>query len=330
MLQTALVTGSTGFVGSNLCRLLVERGWQVRALHRPTSRLDALREAGVAVEHAPGDVNDPESLARACEGCDAVFHVAAVADYWRQSVDRLYHVNVEGTRAVCQAALDTQVKRLVLTSSVAALGVPHGQPADESHLFNIAPERFRYGHSKVLAEGVVAEFVTRGLDAVIVNPAAVLGPGDLNQISGSLVTEAARGHLPPFYPPGGVNYIHVNDVCAGHIAAAEKGQTGQRYILGAHNLTHKQVLGAVCRVVGRRPPRLGLARPAVSLLAFLLDIAAHLSPRPLPMSGEQMRLSAEFIYVDSGKAIRELGLPQTPFRQTIEETYAWYKQQKAI
>ncbi len=327
MLQT-LVTGSTGFVGATLCRKLLERGWRVRALHRPSSRLDMLE--GLEVEHALGDVTAPDTLVRAMQGCEVVFHVAAVADYWRQDTGKLYRVNVEGTRHVCQAALETGVKRLVFTSSVAALGVPHGQPADESHVFNLAPEKFPYGHSKLLAEGVVAEFVRRGLDAVIVNPAIVLGPGDLNLISGSMVVEAARGHVPPVAPPGGTNYIHVNDVCAGHIAAAEKGRTGERYILGAHNLPHVEVQRVVCEVVGCPPPRWILPRALVEPLAWLLDLAGRLAPRPLPLSGEQLRLSAEFIYIDAGKAIRELGLPQTPFRTMVEETYTWYKQKGII
>ena len=321
----AIVTGSTGFVGANLCAALVAHGWSVRALHRASSRLDMLQ--GISVEHAIGDVTQPETLVEAMRGCDVVFHVAAVADYWRQSTEKLYRVNVEGTRAVCQAALDARISRLVFTSSVASLGIPKpGQPADESHEFNLPPERFRYGHSKLLAEGVVHEFVARGLDAVIVNPSIILGPGDLNEISGSIVTEVARRRSASLvYPPGGVNYIDVRDVCAGHIAAAEYGRTGERYILAAHNLTHHEAMKIVAEVIGTPRPRLGIPRALIGPLAALLDLAGKLSPRPLPMNGDQMRLSGEFVYFYSGKAIHELSLPQTPFRETIERTYQWYK-----
>ncbi len=331
MLQIVLVTGSTGFVGAKLCHLLsnaISPRWQVRALRRPTSRLDTLE--GAEVEHVLGDVTDPETLEQAMRGCQIVFHVAAVADYWRQDIGKLYQVNVQGTRNVCQAALDAGVERLVFTSSVAAIGMAGDKAADENTLFNISPDRFRYGHSKFLAEGAVAEFVARGLDAVIVNPSVVLGPGDLNQISGSMVVEAARGHLPPFTAPGGTNYIHVNDVCAGHIAAAEKGRTGERYILGGHNLSHAEVQRTVCEIVGCRPPRWVLPRAAIGPLAALLNIASRLWPRPLPLSGEQLCLSAENVYVDTSKATRELGLPQTPFRTMVEETYTWYKQKEVI
>jgi dihydroflavonol-4-reductase len=321
----ALVTGSTGFVGANLCAALVAHGWSVRALHRASSRLTALED--IPVEHAIGDVNEPHSLAVAMRGCDVVFHVAAVADYWRQSAEKLYRVNVEGTRAVCQAALDAKVSRLVFTSSVASLGIPKpGQSADESHEFNLPPERFRYGHSKLLAEGVVREFVSRGQDAVIVNPSIILGSGDLNEISGSIVTEVARRRSASLvYPPGGTNYIDVADVCAGHIAAAEHGRTGERYILGAHNLTHHEAMKTVAEVVGTPQPCIGIPRVLVGPLAALLDLAAKIAGRPLPMNGDQMRLSTEMVYFDAGKAIRELGLPQTPFRETVERTYQWYK-----
>ena len=322
----ALVTGSTGFVGATLCAALVERGWSVRALHRMSSRLDALREAGMTVEHAIGDVTEPGTLVEAMRDCDVVFHIAAVADYWRQSADKLYRINVEGTRAVCQAALDAQVRRLVFTSSVASLGIPTpGQLADESHEFNLPPERFRYGHSKLLAEGVVREFIARGLAAVIVNPSVILGPGDLNLISGSLVTEVASGHVPPVYPPGGVNYIDVADVCAGHIAAAERGRAGERYILAAHNLTHKEAMRIVCEVVGAPGPRFELPRALIRPLAAMIDLAARIVRRPLPLNGDQLRMSGGLIYFDPSKAIRELGLPQTPFRRTVERTFQWYK-----
>jgi dihydroflavonol-4-reductase len=329
----ALVTGSTGFVGANLCAALVEHGWSVRALHRASSRLDALN--GVVVEHAIGDVTEPGTLSAAMRGCDVVFHVAAVADYWRQSAEKLYRINVKGTRAVCQAALDAKVSRLVFTSSVASLGIPDpcegSEPSqglkliDESHEFNLPPERFRYGHSKLLAEGVVREFVARGLDAVVVNPSIILGPRDLNQISGSIVVEVAHRRVPPVYPPGGTNYIAVEDVCVGHMAAAERGRVGERYILAAHNLTHREAMQIVCQVVGVPGPRFGLPHVLVGPLAALLDLAGKVARRPLPMNGDQMRLSAEFIYFDPSRAVRELGLPQTPFRETVERAFEWYK-----
>jgi dihydroflavonol-4-reductase len=167
--------------------------------------------------------------------------------------------------------------------------------------------------------------VARGLDAAIVNPSIILGPGDLNLISGSIVTEVASRHVPPVNPPGGVNYIDVADVCAGHIAAAERGRAGERYILAAHNLTHREAMQIVCEVVGAPGPRFELPRALIGPLAATIDLAATIARRPLPLNGDQLRLSGEFIYFDSSKAVRELGLPQTPFRETVERTYQWYR-----
>lgn len=317
-------------MGANLCAALAQRGWDVRALRRSSSRLDALQD--VAVEHAIGDIMEPETLASAMRGCDVVFHAAAVADYWRQAADKLYRVNVEGTRNVCQAALEAGGPRLVLTSSAASLGIPGPLqgPIDESHQFNLPPERFRYGHSKLLAEGVVHEYVARGLDAVVVNPSIILGPRDLNLISGSIIVEVAQRRVPPVYPPGGTNYIAVEDVCAGHVAAAERGRTGERYILAANNLTGREAMEIVCQVIGAPAPLFGIPRALIGPLAAMLDLAAKVLGRPLPMNGDQMRLSAEFIYFDSSKAVRELGLPQTPFRDMVERTYRWYKEFKYL
>ncbi|HID89848.1 MAG TPA: NAD-dependent epimerase/dehydratase family protein, partial [Anaerolineae bacterium] len=159
----ALVTGSTGCVGANVVAALLRRGYEVRAMHRPTSRLDALE--GLEVEQVVGDILDPPSLARAMEECDWVFHVAAVSDYWRTPPEVIYRVNVEGTRNVVEAALRAGVHRLIYTSSVGALGIPpEGRLLDESSVFNLPPHRFPYGHSKHLAEEVVREAVAEGLD----------------------------------------------------------------------------------------------------------------------------------------------------------------------
>ena len=235
----ALVTGATGFIGANLVEALGQRGWRVRALHRAASSLKAL--AGLAYESAIGDVTEPASLAPAMRDVDVVFHVAAVADYWRSDPSRLMQVNVEGTRNVLRAAREAGVRRVVFTSSCAALGQPpFGQAIDERAQFNLRPDDFPYGYSKYLAEQVCQEFVRAGLDVVIVNPAVVFGPRDVNLVSSSLVIAAARRGL-PFALPGGVSAIDVADVCAGHIAAAERGQTGERYILTAENLTYAQL-----------------------------------------------------------------------------------------
>ncbi|GAB4536193.1 MAG: NAD-dependent epimerase/dehydratase family protein [Anaerolineae bacterium] len=317
-----LVTGATGFVGSNIAAALARRGDQVRVLRRATSRLDALE--GVPVEYALGDILDPGSLAAAMQDCEVVFHVAATSQYWRSSKETIYRVNVEGTRNVMQSALAAGVKRLVHTSSVAALGYPpRGSIADESQVFPAWLSWWPYGHSKHLAELEVTRAVDKGLPAVIVNPTIVIGPRDINFISGSLIRASARGQL-RVVPPGGSNIIHVDDVVAGHLAAAERGRVGERYILGGENLSHWDAAVTMASVTGGPPPLLVLPGWSLRPLAWLIDAFNAVSRRPPLVAGEQVLLGGETFYVDSSKAIRELGLPQTPFRQAAADAYDWY------
>jgi dihydroflavonol-4-reductase len=346
----ALVTGSTGFVGANLVEGLISAGHQVRAMHRPNSRLDAL--AGLVYEHAIGDVLDPATLRSAMEDVDWVFHVAAVSDYWRQGGTAwLYRVNVGGTRNVLQAAMETGVRRVILTSSASSLGVPEGENLtsafpgpplsegqenggqskaksgllDESSVFNLSPTQWPYAHSKILAERVVAEYVDRGLDAVIVNPTVVFGPKDLNVISGSLIIAVCRHQLPAI-PPGGGNYVDVADVVAGHIAAAERGQTGERYILSAHNLTQEEAITIISQIAGVSPPRFQLPRFLIGPLAMGVDWFNQVWPGEPKVAGIQVRLTRYHMFCDGSKAKQELGLrPPIPFAESVERTIRWYR-----
>ena len=248
-----LVTGGTGFVGSQIVAALVRRGDAVRVLHRATSKLIMLE--GLPVEHVLGDVQEPEAVARAVAGCDLVFHVAAVASYWRTQREQVYRVNVEGTRIVMEACLAAGVPRVVHTSSVAAIGIPrNGRPADESATFDAFSATFAYADSKHRAEAVVLQAVARGLPAVIVNPGAIYGAGDHNLISGSMVLELARRSV-PLVPDGGLCVVDIDAVVQGHLAAAERGRIGERYILGGENLTLLEIATEICAVVGRRAPR---------------------------------------------------------------------------
>lgn len=320
-----LVTGGTGFVGSQLVAALVRRGERVRVLRRASSDLIALQEIS-DIEHIIGDILDPGAVARAVAGCDLVFHVAALSSYWRAQREAVYRVNVEGTRIVLEACLAARVPRVVFTSSVAAIGMrPDGRPADEATVFDPLSARLAYGDSKHRAEAVVAGLVRRGLDAVIVNPAAVFGPGDHHLISGSMIVEYARRSLPAV-PPGGLCVADVAAIVAGHLAAAERGRTGERYILGGENLTLRQIAEIVCEVVGRRPPRWTIPRRVLPVAALAVDAFNRLNPRPPLVSGDQLRLSAYNLFFDSGKAVRELGYPLLPFRGAVERAYRWYKE----
>lgn len=320
-----LVTGGTGFLGANLTAALNARGLVPRLLHRATSSLKALE--GLRYHSVLGDILDePAALQAAMAGCTWVFHAAAVADYWRQGAERVYHVNVEGTRRVLAAARQAGVARLVFTSSLAAMGTPApGAWLTEASRFNLPPAAFPYGHSKHLAEQDVLAANQAGLETVIVNPSVILGPRDVNQISGAMITEAARGQL-RFLLPGGVNFVAVEDVAAGHLAAAERGQPAQRYILGGENLAYQEAIPIICRVVGRPAPRWMIPAWAIPPAAYAVAGLRHLLGQRVPLDANQVRLAREFIYADSAKAREQLGLPRTPFETMVQRTYRWYQE----
>jgi len=299
----ALVTGATGFVGSQLAAALVQRGDQVRVLRRQKSSLIALE--GLEVEHFYGDITERAAVEDAVRGCDVVFHVAALSSYWRARRDEIYRVNVEGTRTVMAACLSARVLRVVHTSSVAAIGVrPDGRAADETQPFDRREERFAYAHSKYLAEGEVKAAVDHGLSAVIVNPAIVIGPGDHNLISGSMIVELAKRPLPAA-PPGGTSVVDVAAVVQGHLAAAERGRDGERYILGGENLTYREITAIISDIVGCRAPRWTIPGWALPPVATALDVVNRFVPRPIA-SGDQVRFSAHYAFFEYGKAIQEL------------------------
>ena len=298
-----LVTGGTGFVGSQIVAALVRRGDTVRVLHRATSKLIMLE--GLPIEHVLGDVQEPEAVTRAVAGCDLVFHVAAVASYWRTQREQVYRVNVEGTRIVMEACLAAGVSRVVHTSSVAAIGIPrNGRPADENATFDTFSATFAYADSKHRAEAVVLQTVARGLPAVIVNPGAVYGAGDHNLISGSMVLELARRSV-PLVPDGGLCVVDIDAVVQGHLAAAERGRIGERYILGGENLTSWRLRAEICAVVGRPAPRATVPGWTLPPAAYAVDAFNRLRLGPPVVSGEQIRMAGLKVFYDTTKAVRE-------------------------
>ncbi len=293
------VTGSTGFIGAALCQALAGRGESVRAFHRPTSNLALLEGLDPAqVERCAGDVTDLPSLRRAMEGVETVFHAAAMLGSPRDP-QAMYAATVVGTRNLLQSALEAGVRRVVHTSSVAALGVPALPPRgipppliNETHTWNYRPEWWRYGHAKYLAELEVQQAAARGLGVVIVNPAVVLGPGDLHRVGGA--------------------------------AALERGRTGERYILGGENLPLPAFLGTIAEFAGRRPPRWVLPGRLARSLAGPGGWLARLFR--LPVSVDLLRKAGCYFYYDTGKAKRELGLGETlPARQAIADAFQWYR-----
>lgn len=320
----ALITGGTGFVGSHVARTLAEAGHSVRVLMRARSKTAALD--GVDYEPAYGDVIEPDSLRSAVDGCDWVFHVAAVADYWRSDLGRMMRVNVDGTANVLSAARDAGVKRVVFTSSAAAVGLLDDRASDETVPFNLSPERFPYGYSKVLAERVVQDAVRAGQEVVIVNPVVVMGPGDLNQISGSMVIEAKRrGRWMPV-PAGGASYVDVRDVARWQICAAENGTPGERYLLGTANYTHREWFDLIADVVGVPRSIVSVPRIVSPLIAGAVGLGRRIG-LDLPLDANQVRLSARDVYFRFDKAWQAFGAPEIDMRQSLIDTAAWYEAQ---
>lgn len=321
-LMKALVTGGTGFVGSHVARILAAEGHTVRVLHRATSKLTALE--GVEFEHALGDILDAESLRAACAGCDWIFHIAAVADYWRSSPEAIIQANVEGTRTVLKAAREAGVGRMIFTSSAAARGLrDDGLPADESVSFNQLPERFPYGYSKALAEDVCLEAAAVGQDVVIVNPVVVIGPGDLNRISGEIILSvAALGPAMPV-PPGGVAIADVRDIARWHVRAAERGKSGERYNLGTVNVLHAELFADIANAAHVLRPRVRLPGFALPPLGLLTDRGRSLG-LPIKMDGTQITLSGKQVYFTFDKAWEAFGSPDYTLSQSIQDAYDWY------
>ena len=310
-----LVTGGTGFVGSHVIRALLDRGDDVRATVRPTSRTDELEHLGVQTVVA--DVTDRAAFKRALRGVDRVFHVAGVTSL-RATPERLQQVNVEGTRVVLDACARAGVGRVVFTSSVAAIGpAPPGKTADER-------QRWRriglpYAESKHAAEQEALRHAQEGLDVVVVNPAHVLGWGDRNRSSTDIVRRFMLRRIPA-YVDGTLNVVDVEDVARGHLLADALGRTGERYILGDRNYTWDRLFADLGRFSGIEPPAIKLP----TLVALALAEAAERAPGPTPITVNEVRGASQRWAYRSAKARRELGWSTRPHEETVERTVSWY------
>ena len=319
------VTGGTGFVGGALVRKLLEAGHEVRALVRPGTDTQQLQ--GLPVEQVEGDLRDPESLQRGIEGCQLVFHVAALYSFWGYSWDDFYQVNVEGTRHVLEAALGAGVERVIYTSSIAVLGFNEDRsPVDENTPSSLEIMITPYKRSKFLAEDVARDYAQRGLPVVIVNPSSPIGVGDHKPTAtGKVVVDFLNGRMFGFVDTG-MNIVDVEDVAAGHLLALERGQVGERYILGGENLTLKQVLDILAEVSGG--PQVKLHVPhSVALGWSYIDVTlARLIPNHTPTATpDAVRQSRRYEFYDCSKAINELGFPQSSAREALRKSVAWYR-----
>jgi dihydroflavonol-4-reductase len=314
-----LVTGATGFVGSHLARMLVERGDEVHAVVRANSRMEALN--GLDVKPVRGDILDRRSIRRAMRGVERVFHAAGTTSLHAPR-GAVFALNVEGTRIVLEEALRARVQRVVYTSSVAAVGpAPPGSAANEANVWDAGRYAIPYVDSKHEAEVGALRLLARGLPLVIVNPAHVLGPGDPGRSSTALVRRFLRRQIPA-YVDGTLNVVGVQDVARGHLLADERGATGERYILGNRNFTMDRLFADLGRLSGVEPPPVKL--PLAVALA-LAGAGSRLSGLALPAPGE-VRVSSLNWAFQNNKAKRELGWRTSPHEDCLEETIAWYRE----
>jgi dihydroflavonol-4-reductase len=278
------------------------------------------------VEIAEGAMEDPRSLARAVAGCRYVYHVAADYRIWVPDPVPMFRANVDGTRDLLTAALEAGAERVVYTSSVATLGLVPGGSATEETPSSVDDMIGPYKRSKFAAEQVARGLAReRGLPVVIVNPSTPVGPGDIKPTpTGRLIVEAARGQMPAFVDTG-LNIVHVDDVAEGHLAAAENGRIGERYILGGENMALAEILAEVAQTVGRRPPWLRVPHSVLFPVALGAELAARVTGRDPFVTLDGVRMSRKKMYFSSEKASRELGYRSRPAREAIADAVGWFR-----
>jgi dihydroflavonol-4-reductase len=322
-----LVTGATGLVGSNLVRLLLAQKRRVRLLVRKTSNR-ARFEGLNGLEFVEGDVNDPASLPAAFSGVEHAYHLAANVTVTPRMTDAIWRTNVTGTEAILQAARESGIRRLIYCSTVDALGLPEGpEPATEETPWNwdrLGVEN-AYARSKYEAHQRVLAAAKAGLNAVIVCPAFMFGAYDARPSSGQLILAVARRQLPG-YPGGGNNFVDVEDVTQGMLSAAQLGRAGEVYILGGKNLTYQEIFTVIARVVGAPAPRFAIPYPIAWVGGQLGGLYERLSGRDTGLNPATARVSYLRHYYSPAKAIRELGLPQTPIETAIGRAAAWFRE----
>ena len=319
------LTGATGFLGSHVARVLAEQGVELRLLVRSTSNLKNLE--GLKAETATGDLRNAASLQKAMSGCDTVFHVAADYRLWLRDPQEMYRSNVNGTRAILEAARQNGVSRVVYTSSVATMGfTANGHPADEDSPVALADMIGHYKRSKFMAEQLALEAGRSGLHVVTVNPTTPIGEHDIKPTpTGRIVVDFLKRKFPA-YVETGLNLVDATVCARGHIAALEKGKSGERYILGGENLTLKQILDKLGKITGLPSPKIKLPY-AFAFAAGVVDEAItggllHREPRA---TVDTVRMGKKKMFASSDKAERELGWKIVPVEPALRRAVEWFR-----
>jgi len=320
----ALVTGANGFIGSNLVRALIKRGFRVRAFVKPDSNLKNLEGLDVEIFH--GDVRDMDSLERAIRGSDFVFHVAAIYSF-RAPRSLLYDVNVKGTVNVMEACMKIKPERIVHTSSVSAVGIPKDRPGREEDEPGPGDLVSEYKRTKYLAELEVRKFAKKGLPVVIVNPSTPIGPYDYKPTpTGEMVLRFLKGKMFA-YVDTGLNIVDVEDVAIGHILALERGRTGERYILGNKNMTLKEIFETLSSISGIPSPKFKIPAFIPYLIAVGGMVREKITKKPPSLSLDEVRMMKKRMYFDPSKAVRELGFPHSSVEEAFRKAVRWFREE---
>ena len=315
------VTGGTGFIGANLIRLLLQKGYEVRALFRPESNLENLKN--LDIEKVEGCLTD-SNLYQSLKGCQVLFHCAAHYSLWQKDKPLLEQYNILGTRHILAAARQAGIERTIYTSSVAAIGVKPGVAVNEIYQSPVENLVGHYKKSKYWAEQEAHQAVKLGQDIVIVNPSTPIGPWDIKPTpTGDLILRFLRRKMPA-YVNTGLNFIDVRDVAQGHLLALEKGKTGERYILGHQNLTLKEFLDLLSKITGLPAPQKTLPIWLPLSVAWVDEmILAKLGKIPsIPLDG--VKMSRQPMYYNASKAVQELGLPQSSIQTALQDAVNWF------
>jgi len=319
-----LVTGSTGFIGSAITRELIKNGEEVKVLIRKTS--DTRNIDNLEVEKVYGDIRDVDSMRSALKGCDTLFLTAAYFAHWAPNPKLLYEVNVGGTKASLQAALEADIEKVVYTSTNNAIAASGPMPATEEKAFNYWESKDHYSMSKYIAENEARMFVSKGLPLVIVNPTLVIGINDIKPTpSGQMIIDVVKKKMPG-YIDGGINVIDVEDVAQGHILAVTKGKVGDRYLLGNRNVTVYEYLKLIADIAGVKPPAIKLPYKFALALGHIFELGSYITKKPPVVTASEVRIGKMTEWYDCSKAVNELGLPQTPIETTIKKAINWFKE----
>jgi dihydroflavonol-4-reductase len=317
--RAAFVTGGTGFVGLNMVKELMIRGWDVTALHRPSSDLKLLKRFRPKL--AVGELSDPGSLLAAIpEGTDTIFHVAGNTNMWRGGNAQQSRDNVDGTRRVVEAALAKRVRRLVVTSSISAYGPVDGEITEETPSL-AANSSVNYQKTKWQAQELARAAIPKGLEVVIMQPGAIMGAYDIGTWS-RLFVMVRDGKLPGV-PPSLLTFTHVREVVAAHIAAADKGQNGGSYLLGGENKTMMELVKEISALVGKPAPEKEMSMALLRGVAVVGDLASRFTGKQPPITPEMASLMSRKVSTSAAKAQRELGFRVVPLKEMVKDCYDW-------